>query len=232
VVLAVVCPIAVVAALVPLRDHVENTNLALGLVVVVLLGAVLGGRRAGIISSLSAAVAFEFVLTRPFYSLRVARSDDLQTTVLLAVIGVIAGELVEWARRSGARAAATQAQLDAVYQRAELVAGADQRGRLIVLANQELTRLLDLESCRYVPGPVPMSMPELGHNSTRVPADVDPSARGLVALPVRVHGRIQGHFVMALGTADAGISLSSDQRHGAGAIADQVGVGLLRFHDS
>jgi hypothetical protein len=37
---------------------------------------------------------------------------------------------------------------------------------------------------------------------------------------------------MALPTSDAGISLTSDQRHAATAIADQVGVGLLRFHDT
>jgi K+-sensing histidine kinase KdpD len=88
--LAVACPIAVVAALVPVRDHVENTNLALGLVVVVLLVAVIAGRRAGIIAALSASVAFDFVLTRPFYSLRITSSNDLQTTALLDVIGVVA----------------------------------------------------------------------------------------------------------------------------------------------
>lgn len=226
--LGVLCPVVVVVALVPIRTHVNNTNLALGLVIVVLLGAVLGGRTAGIVASLSCAVAFDFFLTRPFNSFRITSSNDLQTTVLLAVIGTIAGELVERARRSGATAAATQAQLNAVYERAELAAGADDSGRLIGLAVQELTRLLDLKSCRYVRGGIP-TMTELTHHSIRVPANVDPSAHGLVALPVRAHGRLQGHLVMAFPTNTVAASVTSDQRHAAVAIADQLGVGLLRF---
>jgi K+-sensing histidine kinase KdpD len=229
--LAAVCPVVAAVALIPVRGHVENSNLALGLVIVVLLSAVVGGRIAGIAASLSSAISFDFFLARPFYSPRITTSNDLQTTVLLAVIGVVAGELVERARRGGAKAAATQGQLDAIYRRAELAAGADEPGRLVQLAAQELTRLLDLQSCYYVPGPIPTPMPELTHNSIRVPGDVDPSASGLIALPVRVHGRLQGHLVMSFRTAAAGIGLTSDQRHAAAAIADQVGVGLLRFRN-
>jgi K+-sensing histidine kinase KdpD len=229
--LAAVAPVLVVAALVPLRRHVENTNLALGLVVVVLLAAVAGGRAGGVVAALTAAVAFDFFLTRPYYSFRITTSDDLQTTALLAVIGVISGEVVERARRHGARAAHARAELDAVYQRAELAAGTEEPGRLTALAAQELTRLLDLKSCRYVPGPMQQALPELRHDSIRVPANVDPSARGLVALPVRAHGRLQGHLVLVFPTDTVGTSLTSDQRHAAVALADQVGIGLLRFHD-
>jgi K+-sensing histidine kinase KdpD len=231
VVLAVAGSVVAAVLLIPLRDHVENTNLALVLVIVVLLSAVLGGRSAGIAAALSSAVAFDFFLTRPFLSPRITTRDDLQTTLLLAVIGLVAGELVERARRSGAEAAATQGQLDAIYRRAELAAGTDEPGRLVQLAAEELTRLLELKSCEYVPGRVPTSMAELTHNSIRVPGDVDPSARGLVALPVRAHGRLLGHLVMSFPTTAAGLALTSDQRHAAVAIADQVGVGLLRFRN-
>jgi hypothetical protein len=102
---------------------------------------------------------------------------------------------------------------------------------LIGLAVQELTRMLDLKSCRYVAGPVPRSLPELAHNSIRVPANVDPKALGMVALPVRAHGQVRGCFLMAFPTNTLGTSLTSDERHAATALADQVGVGLLKFHD-
>jgi K+-sensing histidine kinase KdpD len=229
--LAVVCPVVAVMALAPVRNHIENTNVALGIVILVLLAAAVGGRRAGMIAAISSAVAFDFFFTRPFASLRVAASKDLQTTVLLACIGAIGGELVDRARRSGARAAIAQAALDTTYQRAELAAGSDNPGRLIRLAVQELTRALDLKSCRYVSGKAPTSLPELAHNSILVPATVDPSTRGLVALPVRAHGRAQGYFLMAFPTNTVGTSLTSDQRHAAVALADQVGVGLLKFND-
>jgi K+-sensing histidine kinase KdpD len=229
--LAGVSPIAATILLLPLRDHVENTNLALALVVAILFAAVVGGRIGGCASAVGSAFAFDFFLTRPFISLRISAADDVQTTLLLAVIGLIAGELVERARRSGARAEATAVELASAYQRAEFAAGTEEPGRLIGLAVDELTRMLGLKSCRFVPGPLPTAMPVLTHQAVRVPANVAPSARGLIGLAVRAHGRLQGHLVMAFPTRTVGTSLTSDQRHAAVAIADQLGVGLLRFHE-
>ncbi|MGZ4773384.1 MAG: DUF4118 domain-containing protein [Ilumatobacteraceae bacterium] len=231
VVLGIAAPLVIVSALVPVRNHVENTNIALGLAVIIMVAAALGGRPAAIPASFSAAVSFDFFLTRPFNSFRITGSNDVQTTVLLVLIGVIASELVERVRRSSARAAATRSELETVYRRAELAAGAESPGELISLAAQELTRLLDLKSCRYVPGPAPLTMPALRHNSIRVPARVDPAAHALVALPVRAHGRLQGHLVLAFPFDTVGVTLTSEQRHAAVALADQVGIGLLRFHD-
>ena len=223
-------PACVVIAAVPLRGHVENTNLALGLVIVVLFLSVAGGRSSGIVASVSAAVAFDVFLTQPYNSLRITSRDDLLTTALLLTIGVIAGELVQRAHRNGARAAAVESELTAVLERAELTAGAENAGELVGLATRELTRLLDLKSCSYVGGDLPRQMPELRHRFIRVPADGG-SSSGVVALPVRAHGRVQGHFVMAFPETTVGTSLTTDQRHAAVALADQVGVGLLTFRD-
>ena len=88
------------AALIPLRDHVRNTNLALVLVLVVLGAAVLGGRLVGVVVGIVIAIAFDFFLTRPYQSFTIERGDDIQTTVLLATVGLVGGELVERARRS------------------------------------------------------------------------------------------------------------------------------------
>ena len=233
VVLVAIClPLAVVALLIPFRAGVENTNLALGLVIVVMFVAVIGGRVGGLLAAASAALSFDLFLTLPYNSFRILTGDDLVTTVLLAVIGAVAGELVEQARRSGARAAASEWNLNAVYERAELTAGAESAGELVQVASRELVRLLDLKSCRYVAGSIPAAMPELRHNFIRVPADLEPSTRGLVGLPVRAHGRLQGHFVMAFPEWTVGTSLTTDQRHAAVALADQVGVGLLRFRNN
>jgi K+-sensing histidine kinase KdpD len=62
--------VAVVAALVPLRDQVRNSNLALVLVLVVLAAAVIGGRIAGMAVGVAVAIAFDSFLTRPYQALR------------------------------------------------------------------------------------------------------------------------------------------------------------------
>jgi K+-sensing histidine kinase KdpD len=229
---AVVCPVLATVALVPLRDSVSSANLALALVGVVLTIAILGGRPAAIVASLSAALAFDVLLTRPFNSFRIATSADIQTAVLLAVIGLIAGELVERARRSAESDVASRLALDSLRQHAELAAGTDSPGRLIGLVSDELTSLLALESCAYANGPLPTEMRELTHRSIVVPSNLDPSVAGLVALPVRAHGRLQGNLVLAMSKSSSDAWLSADQRHAAVALADQLGIGLLRFRDS
>ena len=229
IVLAAACPLVVVAGIVPIREHVDNTNIALVLVAVVLLMAVAGGRTAAIAASISSAASFDFFLTRPYNSFRITDSADVQTAALLVLIGLIGGELVERIRRSTARAASTETELATVLRQVELASGAESAGQLVTLAVHELTALLDLKSCRYVRGAAPLSMPELRHDSIRVPADVDPVAHGLVAIAVRANGRLQGHFVLAFPYDTVGVSLTVEQRHAAVALADAVGAGLVRL---
>ena len=62
---AVVAPAAVAAALVPLRDHIAHTNVALVLVVVVVAIAVTGRRVAAAVAAVSAAFWYEFFFTVP-----------------------------------------------------------------------------------------------------------------------------------------------------------------------
>ena len=64
--------LALSVAMIPLRDHLHNDNMALALVVPVLLGAVLGGRWSGAVSALAAALCFDFFFTQPYQSLRIS----------------------------------------------------------------------------------------------------------------------------------------------------------------
>lgn len=227
---ALVAPVAVASALVPVRAHVLNSNLALVLVLAVLGAAVAGGRGAGIVAALSAALSFDFFLTVPYGSFTIARSDDIETTVLLALIGLIAGELVERARRSEALAITRRRELDRIERRAELAAGGERPGRLITLSAQELTDILDLEACTFVPTPPPEDLPLFTHGAISVPGLVDDSApRGAAALPVRAHGRDLGHFLLVFSRQTFGIGASIDAKHAATAVADQLGMALLRY---
>jgi K+-sensing histidine kinase KdpD len=226
---AVVAPVGAALALVPLRAHVLNTNLALVLVLVVLGAAVAGGRPAGVTSALSAALAYDFFLTVPYGSFTMERGDDIETTVLLAVIGLISGELVEWARRNEAAAIARRRELDRVQRRAELAAGGERPGRLIEMSAKELTEMLDLKVCRYVPKPVPEHLPVFTHTAIVVPGiESDDAPHGAVALPVRAHGRDLGYFLLVFPTPSFGIRIPQDVKHAAVALADQLGMALLR----
>ena len=97
-------PIGVAAALVSLRDHMLNANVALVLVLVVVLAAVGGGRSAGAVAAVSAALSFNFFHTMPYLTLEINSRDDVETTLLLLAVGLAVGQLASYRRhpsRSG-----------------------------------------------------------------------------------------------------------------------------------
>jgi K+-sensing histidine kinase KdpD len=222
-------PVLAVAALVPLRDHVRNTNLALGLVLVVLAAAAIGGRLVGVVVGVAVAVAFDFFLTQPFESFTIDRADDVQTTILLAAVGLIGGELVERARRSQAEAHEQRREVEQFQRRAELAAWGERPGRLISRTEEELTELLGLVDATYRAGPAPRELSMLTHNGVRVPGGHVTVGDDVVALPVRAHGRDLGHFVLVFPRPTVGMSVSAQRRHSAVATADQLGMALLRY---
>jgi Domain of unknown function (DUF4118) len=225
---AVLAPVVAAIALVPLRAHVLNTNLALVLVLVVLGAAVAGGRPAGVTSALAAALCYDFFFTVPYGSLKVERGDDIESIVLLALIGLVAGELVEWARRNERAALVRGRELDQVRRRAELAAGGERPSRLIEVSAKELTDLLGLKACRFVRAPVPDDLPVFTHTAIVVPGNGGADAPHGVALPVRAHGRDLGHFVLVFPTRSVGVGVPADVKHSAVALADQLGMALLR----
>jgi K+-sensing histidine kinase KdpD len=226
---AVVVPVAVVTALVPLRGDVSPANLALLLVLVVLGGAVLGGRLVGVIVGAVTAVAFDFFLTVPYGSFTIERRDDVVTTVLLAIVGLVGGELVERARRSEAEALARRAEVEQLQRRAELAAGGEPPARLIARFSEELAAMLNLVDVSYQRGRAPAEMAVLTHWGASVPSGPGPTGPETVALPVRAHGRDLGHFRLVFPRPTVGMAVSPDARHAAVAVADQLGVALLRF---
>ncbi len=77
--------------LVPFRNSIDNSSVALLLVIPVLFGAVLGGWQGGVITALIATLSFDFLLTRPYNSLTIDSADDGVAAVLLMVVGVVVG---------------------------------------------------------------------------------------------------------------------------------------------
>src|SRR5271155_2394462 len=86
---ALVAPLVVSVALVPFRGSFTDAAAALVLGVVIVAVAAVGDRLAGVVASLSAAVWFDFFLTKPYGQLAINQRADLETTVGLLIAGVV-----------------------------------------------------------------------------------------------------------------------------------------------
>lgn len=153
--LAVAGPWLVGAALVPFRDQVARTNAALVLVVVVVAVAALGSRAGGTVAALSAGACFDFLFTRPYQSLRISGRDDLETALLLVVVGLAVSELAFRGLRHRARAVRSAGYLEGIRTALEAVADDVPADVLVRRVGDRLVAVLGLVGCRFEPGPAP-----------------------------------------------------------------------------
>ena len=224
-------PVVVSAALIPLRAGIRTSNVSLVLVLVVVVAAVLGGRVGGAVAALASFASFDFFFTRPYYSFTINSRDDIETALLLLIVGLVVGELVVRTRRSESQAVASRAEVVRVRRVSELAAGGEPAGRLIGIVQGELVSLLHVESCRFEPLPFREELPELTHQGVRIPGieapDV-PARDGRVSLPVYGAGRPVGRFILDLEGSEGatGIVLPPEDRALAVALADQLGAVL------
>jgi len=89
-------PLGVSAILVPFRSSFPNTDAALVLVAVVVAVAANGHRLTGLLAAVSAAAWFDFFLTKPYEHFSIAHRADIETTVLLLVVGAAVTEIAVW----------------------------------------------------------------------------------------------------------------------------------------
>lgn len=226
---------AVVAAVtIPFRSGLGIANIALALgVVVVAIGAT-GGRLPAIATSVTAALAFNVWHTRPYLSLKIERRDDIISTVMLLVLGVVSGLATERGWRHRDRTLLRVDQLDHIHRIAELAVVADDATAVWPTVRDTLCRELHLGSCWFEPdGPQVQSFPELAHNGTIEvtdrPVKVGPGGYELpvngVELAVTGAGRRIGRLVML---PDPGHALSIVDRRFAVAIANQFALVAAR----
>ncbi|MGE5760382.1 MAG: DUF4118 domain-containing protein [Gemmatimonadota bacterium] len=119
---ALVAPLLLTAILAPFRTSFANTDAALALIVVVVAVAANGYRLAGILAALSSAVWFDFFLTQPYARFSISGRTDVETTILLIVIGVAVTEIAVWGRRQHEMASRRAGYLDGIRSAAAAVA--------------------------------------------------------------------------------------------------------------
>ncbi len=228
---ALAVPLALAAVLIPFRTSFPNTDAALALILVVVAVAANGDRLAGVLAALSAAVWFDFFLTQPYERFSITSRSDIETTVLLLVIGVAVTELAVWGRRQHTAADRRAGYLEGISSAAQAVATGSSPSVLTEQVTGQLIRLLTLRSCRFQHGVAGIGRPaRLQHDGSLIvqhrawdvdaegfPADTD------IELLVESGGLFQGRFLM---TPDRAARPTLEQRLLAVALADQVGAAL------
>jgi K+-sensing histidine kinase KdpD len=227
-------PIAIAGALVPFRNDIEHTTCVLILVVVVVLAAMAGGRATGALGAIVAAASFDFFLTKPYLSLRIEGAADIETTVMLLVIGLLVGEMVVWAKRSRRAAQQAAEEIGRFRRVSEQAAKGGSIDDLVHTVEAELIGLLHLETCHFEQGAPTTTQPRLERTGAltehhrRFAGTEFALPREGVILPVIGNGRTLGHLVMEP-EPDVGVSLES--RVVAVALADQLGAVLATRDD-
>lgn len=228
--IAVVAPLVACLALIPWRDDLANTDLALLLVLVIVSVAATGRRPAGILAAASAAAWFDFFLTRPYEQFTITARRDVETTVLLLLVGLAVTEIAHRGRHHLERAASQAGHLEGLRLVAEAVSGdGTDRAQLIDQVRGQLTALLGASACRFAqgsgdPGPVlaPDGLLAWGDqiwdvDNVGLPVQVE------TQLPAVAHGRTVGHFLV---TALPDTRPALAQRRLAVALANLVAVTL------
>jgi len=235
VIAALVAPLALTAILVPFRHSFPNTDAALALILVVVAVAANGYRPAGYLAALSAAVWFDFFLTRPYEEFSITRRADIETTVLLLVIGAAVTEIAVWGRRQQAAASRRAGYLDGINASARAVATGGSPSELVDQVSARLTDLLSLRTCRFEYGKAGLGRPArlrndgqvvTEHRTLNVPVEGLPSDADIELL-VENAGVLQGRFLMR---AKPNARPTLEQRLVAIAFAEQVGAALAGTH--
>jgi K+-sensing histidine kinase KdpD len=223
-------PLALTAILVPFRTSLPNTDAALVLILIVVAVAAIGSRLAGFLAALSAAVWFDFFLTRPYERFSITRAADIETTLLILVIGVAVTEIAVWGHRQQLAATRRAGYLAGINVAAAAVAGGGSASALIDDVAGRIARVLSVRDCRFEHGVAGLGRParlrrdgEVVTPDQRVLAVEQDGLPATTELLVENRGVLRGRFLL---TAEPGTRPSVEQRLVAVAFADQVGAAL------
>jgi len=182
----------------------------------------------------AAALAGAAMLLGPALLKRYMNVDDVVTTLLLVVTGLVAGEATERGWRARDAEQHRVRQIDQLHRIAELASSASDAGAIWPTVRDTLCSELHLGRCWFEPADHQgFPFPELGHNGL-----VDRSKEHLrwrpegfelprngVRLAVTAEGKELGRLVML---PDPGHGLSPTDRRMAVAVADQFGMVAAR----
>ncbi len=226
-------PLGVAALLALVRDDISTATAVLVLVLVVVVASSTGDRAAGFLAAVSSGLFFDFFLTQPYETLAVTDPANVETLVLLVLVGIGVTELALWGRHQQAGASRSLGYLDGVLGAAETVASRDpDADDMVALVATELQALLRLDRCRFAPvAPDLRTVVQPDGTVRQGSREIDAGRHGLptdeeILLPVRSGGRVVGAFVLTAATAVR--RPGREQLRVAVLLADQVGSVVAR----
>jgi hypothetical protein len=210
---AVVVPLLASALMSTFRNNLENTNAALVLVLVVVAAASTGIRLAGVL-----ALAFAII-----------DRADIETTVLLVLVGLAVSEIAYWGRTQQAEASRHEGFLAGVIEASGVVAAGDSPTETLVdHVERQIVQILKLDRCVFS-STVRIGLPILQPDGTVVrhgqALDVD-----RFGLPTDSHVQLlaqsggTNEFLLTAATRIARPSLEA--RRVAVTLADQVAAAI------
>lgn len=230
---ALLLPLAAAAVLLPWRSSVPNTDMALLLVVTVAAVAANGHRTAGVLAAVSAAVWFDFFWTVPYERFTITGHTDIETTVLLLVVGAAVSELAARGRRARRVVVRDTAYLHALRSTSAMVADGRDSREVVEQVQVQLVALLGLRAARFEQGRLIGRPPRLTNDGGLTWGQVrwNLDEHGFpdvdIELLARSDGRTRGRFLL---TPVAGSAPSLESRQVAVMLADSAGDALA--HDT
>ena len=222
-------PLGVAALLVPFRGSFANTAAALVLVAVVLALAIGADRLTGVVASLSAALWFDFFLTRPYEQFAISHRPAIETTIAIVVIGLLVNELAATSRRHSRVSSEEANFLDTVRDLTSLAATATPSPAIVTRATASLTDLLYLRACRFErSAPEPplariLSNGDVEHVGLQWPVDEIGIPGPEAEIVAQWRGHTLGSFIV---TPTPGLPVASERRVVAVALATMVAAAL------
>ncbi len=204
--IALLAPIMINWLLSLARDVVDNANAALVLVLLVVGVAATGRRLAGIVAALSATVWFDFFLTAPYLTFTINDQNDVETAVLLTLVGLAVTELALWGRRQQGRASNREGYLAGVVTAARTATSGRSDPETLAAG---IARVLEVDRCVFE-----ARARVRGHDHPRLNQDgsvsvggrtIDVARSGLptddvIELPVERAGVRHGRFLITAAT--------------------------------
>jgi K+-sensing histidine kinase KdpD len=129
------------------RQDIGLENLVVLYLIVIAATAAVGGRAAGLISSLSAALAFNWFFTSPYHTLRIDSARQVLTVALLFAAGLLASL---GGRSSRVAGAAAREEAAAIRMLADVSLAAARGGDADQVAARELLELLGAQAVTVV----------------------------------------------------------------------------------
>jgi K+-sensing histidine kinase KdpD len=150
-ILAVALPTASAAAMIPIRaDH--GLAAVVILVMPVLIVAVLGATGPAVIAAVTASLAYDLLLTAPYYHVKMDEFDEIVAAISLGTVGLVVGVLTSRLVRLAARDAARRTEITHLVEFARVASTAATEHELVDAACRHIAGVLALRQCRWSPG--------------------------------------------------------------------------------